>query len=364
MMPAMRVVHVESGRHQYGGGQQVRYLIADLARAGVDNVLVCAAGSPLARAVPEAEVIELRMGGDADVSLWPRLTRVLRRVKPDLVHVHSRRGADLFAGLAARDCGVPALLTRRVESAEPAPVLRFKCRPYRYVVAISRAIAHDLVARVGLAPARVRHLASAVDTSLFRPEAAVPSMRAALGISPDAPAVAVVSQLIERKGHRVLLEALRSVAAGLPGIRVVCFGQGPLAPALGAEARALGLDAQIRFLGYRSDLPRWLPQFDLLVHPALREGLGVALLEAQSAGVPIVASAVGGIVDLVEHGVTGCLVPAGNPAALAAAMTGLLADPARRAAMAAAGRAQVERRFAADRLAAQHLPLYAAAGHG
>jgi glycosyltransferase involved in cell wall biosynthesis len=359
----MRVLHVESGRHRYGGAEQVRYLVADLARAGVSNALACPAGSALATAVPDADIFELPMAGDADVALLPRLIALMRRLRPHLVHVHSRRGADIYAGLAARRCALPAVLTRRVESVEPAWLMRIKCRPYAAVIAISQAIERDLVDRIGLAPPRVHHIASAVDTLLYRPHPVSTAKRAALGLPAAGPCIAVVAQLVERKGHTVLLHALTELVTELPALKVVCFGQGPLLARLAAEVRSLGLAEHVRFLGYRADLPTWLPQFDLLVHPALREGLGVALLEAHSAGVPVVASAVGGIREVVADGESGCLVPPGDPGALAATIRGLLADPARRSRMGAAGRAMAEQRFAADRLAAAHLPLYEALRH-
>ena len=160
--------------------------------------------------------------------------------------------------------------------------------------------------------------------------------------------------------HAVLLRALTALIRDFPALQVVCFGRGPLAARLAGQTRDLGLGQHVHFVGHREDLPRWLPQFDLLVHPALREGLGVALLEAQSAGVAVVASAVGGIGDVLEDGVTGRLVPAGDPHALGEAVRALLADPARRARLAAAARSAVLERHAADRLAAAHLPLYEA----
>src|SRR5690606_33227736 len=115
----MRILHIESGRHLYGGGAQVRYLLEGLHAAGVDNVLVCARGGALAAAKPPATIVELPMSGDLDAKLTARLGRTIRDVLPDIVHVHSRRGAALFGGLASRLAGVPAVLTRRVDSAEP-----------------------------------------------------------------------------------------------------------------------------------------------------------------------------------------------------------------------------------------------------
>ena len=364
MMAPMRVLHVETGRHLYGGAEQVRQLIGALTEAGIDNTLVCTPGHPLAARLNRSAVIELPMAGDADPRLPWRLRQLIGRLAPDLVHVHSRRGADLYGGRAARACGVPAVLTRRVESAEPAMLLRYKCRPYHSVIAISQCIERDLLTRVGLARSRVQLIPSVVDLQRFEPGRPLPALRPLFGLPADSFVVGVVAQLIPRKGHSVLLRAVAGLVPAFSQLAVVCLGRGPLLGRLRAEARTLGIESRLRFAGHREDVPALLPQFDLLVHPALREGLGVALLEAQSAGVPVVASAVGGITDLIEHGATGWLVPPGAPQALAEAILHLARAPAERRALAAAARAQVEQRHAPAAGANRHLPVYEAALRG
>src|SRR5262245_60034547 len=133
----MRIAHIEAGRHLYGGAAQVRYLLDGLTGRGVENLLLCPSGSELGAAAPAAYVLELPMRGELDAALPLRLARALRGWQPDLVHVHSRRGADLYGGLAAALAGVPAVLTRRVDAPEPAWLGRWKYRPYRAVIALS-----------------------------------------------------------------------------------------------------------------------------------------------------------------------------------------------------------------------------------
>jgi glycosyltransferase involved in cell wall biosynthesis len=359
-LTAMRVVHLESGDKLGGGAEQVRYLLAGLAARGVDNVLVCRPGSALATAARGCEIIELPMHGDADLAQLRRLRRVFARVAPDLVHVHSRRGADLFGGWAARLAGRPAVLTRRVEDREPDAWLRLKCRPYRAVIAISRAIERRLTEDIGLDAARVYRVPSGVDTERYHPGPCRAGLLEQLALPPEALVVGVVAQLIPRKGHAALLAALARLKDTHPLLRVVCFGRGPLAQPLRDISAELGLDPYVRWAGHREDLPALVPGLDLLVHPAVREGLGVALLEALSAGVPVIASAVGGIPDIIEHGVQGQLVPAGDVNALAAAIAALADDPQARRRMGRAGRARVEAQFSAAGMASAHLPVYEA----
>ncbi len=354
----MRIAHIEAGRYLYGGAAQVRYLTQGLTGRGVDNVLLCARGSEVG-AVAAAQVVELPMRGELDVALLPRLKRELKRLAPDLVHVHSRRGADLYGGWAAALTGVPAVLTRRVDANEPAALARLKYRPYRVVVALSRAIERQLL-DAGLPAERTALIPSAVDTQRFRPDpAARERLRAAFGLPGDALVVGVVAQLIERKRHAWLFSSLAPFVREEPRLRVLCFGQGPLERALRSHVENLGLRERVVFAGFRNDLAELVPGFDLLVHPAEREGLGLALLEAASAGVPAVACAVGGVPDVVVAGETGVLVPRDDTSQVSGAVRALLADEGERHRLGAAARRHAERRFGLGTLVAAHLSLYA-----
>jgi glycosyltransferase involved in cell wall biosynthesis len=280
------------------------------------------------------------------------------RLKPDLVHVHSRRGADLYGGFAAALAGLPAVLTRRVDAPEPALLARLKHRPYRAVVALSRAIERQL-AEAGVPPERIVPIPSGVDTQRYRPEAAARErLRAAFALPDDALVVGVVAQLIERKRHSWLFASLPALVRDWPRLRVVCFGRGPLESRLRAEIGERGLARHVVLAGFRADLPALLPGLDLLAHPADREGLGLALLEAGSAGVPVVACDVGGVPDVVVDAGTGVLVARDDAAAMVRALRALLASPDERRRLGAAARRHVERRFDKGRLVAAHHSLY------
>jgi glycosyltransferase involved in cell wall biosynthesis len=354
----MRVLHIEAGRHLYGGAAQVRCLVDGLAAAGVDNVLLCARGGALAAQAVAGRVVPIAMHGDLDLGLAPRIVHAIRAARPDVVHVHSRRGAELFGGIAAALAGVPAVLTRRVEAAEPRWLARRKYGLYSAVVALSGAIERELAA-AGVPGSRVLRIPSAVDTARLRPDPGVRGrVLAELGLPRDAVVVGVVAQLIERKGHRLLLDALPALVRAEPRVRVLCFGQGPLQKPLADEIERRGLADVVTLAGFRSDLAALMPGFDLLVHPAAREGLGLALVEAAACAVPAVACAAGGVPDVVDDGVTGVLVPAADVAALGDAMARLAADASLRARLGAAARARAERRFGVGGLVAAHLSLY------
>lgn len=354
----MKVLHVESGRFLYGGARQVQYLLEGLRARGVDNLLACPPGSAIAAAArPFARVLEVPMGGDADVALSGRLAAAMRAERPDLVHLHSRRGADLWGGIAARRAGVRCVLSRRVDNPEPRWLVALKYRLYDHVITISEGIRQVLLGE-GLAPARVSCVRSAVDPAPYLIDYDKPLYRAGLGLPPATPLAGMVAQLIPRKGHRHLLAALPAVLAKHPGLVVLVFGQGPLEGELRAAIDAAGLARQVRLMGFVDDLPRVLGCLDLLVHPADMEGLGVSLLQAAAACVPIVASRAGGMPEAVRDGENGLLIPPGDAAALAAAMIRLLDEPATRAAMGEAGRHLVLREFSVEAMCEGNLAVY------
>ncbi|MGD9410089.1 MAG: glycosyltransferase [Thiohalocapsa sp.] len=358
----MRVLHVEGGGELYGGAQQVLYLLKGLAEQGIDSHVACRPGCALARrAAAFARVHEMPMGGDLDVGIILRLGRVIRDVRPDLVHLHSRIGADVMGGIAARRAGIPVVHTRRVDNPEPRWLAAAKYRLHDRVIAISEGIARVL-RDAGLPDAKLRVVRSAVDPRPFAGgcdrEALARSLGAADALDMPTPVVGVVAQLIERKGHRFLLDALPLIIAAEPQVQVLCFGKGPLVGPLQERIDRDGLAEHVRLVGYRDDLPKLLPCLDLLVHPATMEGLGVSLLQASAAGVAIVASDVGGIPEAVRDGVNGRLVPPADVPALAAAVLALLRDPVARARLGAAGRELVAREFSVAGMVAGNLAVY------
>lgn len=355
----MKVLHVEAGRHLLGGARQVGYLLDGLARAGVENVIVCPPAQPLAATLAGADVVTTPMRGDADVAVVARVLGQIRVRAPDLVHVHSQRGAELFAGLASRLARLPAVLTRRVDSDQFGPWARLKYRPYRAIVAVSSAVAAQLRDGAGIDASRIELIASAVDTERFKPDSeARCRLLGEFGLPDDALAIGVVAQLIPRKGHRRLFGCLPALVAAHDRLRIVCFGAGPEEQRLRRTVMELGLDGHVTFAGYRGDIERLVPGLDIVVHPAEREGLGVAVLEAMSAGVAVVAAAVGGLTDVIRSGCDGLLCDARDPAALSVAIDALARDATLRRRLGRAARDSVIRRHSIEQMTGRYLALY------
>ena len=352
----MKVLHVETGLHLYGGAQQVAFLLGGLAARGIDTVLVCPPEASIGQHFADSpvRVVEVPCSGDADVGFVPRVRRVLREHRPDVVHLHSRRGADVLGALAARLERVPVVLSRRVDNPESRFWVGLKYRLHDRVVAISQGIA-DVLASEGLPASKLRVVRSSLDPKPWQQPDPRAVFLAEFGLPSDVLVIGVVAQLIERKGHRVLFEALRTLPER-SRLRVICFGQGPLEDTLRSEAADLG--DTVRFAGFRKDLGRWVGSLDLLVHPAWMEGLGISLLQASAAGVPIVACRAGGMPEAVADGVSGVLVDPGSSTQLAAAMRRLIDDPALRTRLGAQGRARIEREFSVDHMVEGNLAVY------
>lgn len=354
----MKVMHVEAGRHLYGGAQQVAWLIEGLRSRGVDNVLVCPIEAAIAGAVgPNVRTIQMPMRGDLDAALAWRLAQAIRAERPDLVHLHSRRGADLWGGVAARLAGVACVLSRRVDNPESRALVALRYRLYDRVITISEGIRNVLLAE-GLHPDQVVCVRSAVDAAAYLAPVERSAFLREFRLPADALVVGIVAQLIERKGHRHLFAAVDALRVNHPRLQVLVFGQGPLRAELEADAARLALGDIVHFAGFRNDLPRWLGGLDILAHPADMEGLGVALLQASAAAVPIVTTRAGGLPEAVADQVSGLLVEPGDPRALADALHRLLVDEKLRRQMGDAGRQRVLAEFSVSAMVDGNLAVY------
>jgi len=355
----MKVLHLETGMQLYGGALQGTYLVRGLAAHGVESLLVCPAGSAVsAKAFPESvSVFAVPMGGDLDLPFVWRLRRMVRQLHPDVVHLHSRRGADWLGGIGASLSGVPAVLSRRVTNPEPRWLVGTKYRLFERVITISRAIRDGLV-HAGVPEDKIRVVHSAVP----RPDPVTQWSRQRLlsefGLPADAKVLGMAAQFIRRKGHDVLLAALPEIIGRYPGARVLLFGRGGLEAEIRRQAEEAGLSEVVRFAGFRSDLGQFLGCLDVLVHPARDEGLGIILLQACAAGVPVVTTPVGGIPEIVRDRVNGLLVPPGDARALAGAVNQLLEARDLRIRLGRAGREIVEREFSVERMVEGNLAVY------
>lgn len=252
--------------------------------------------------------------------------------------------SNIFGLPAAALAGVPVRIANRRElnpdkSLGQIAVQRAAYALAHRVVANSNAAAERL--RFEKVPARkIAVIPNGLQCDRFEPRVERSRLRR----------VIVVANLRSEKGHDVLIEAAVDVLRRVPDVRFECVGGGPEHDRLRALAASRGVAHAFTFAGHCDDVPRRLAAADAFVLPSRSEAFPNAVLEAMAAGLPIVASAVGGILELVDDGRTGLLAPAGDPGALAAALLRVFDDPARAHALGRAARADAEARYSFDRM--------------
>jgi len=354
----MHILHIETGRHLYGGALQVFYLIEGLKTRGIRNILACPKGSEIGTKSSKAAVIhEIDFAGDMDLTFLFRLRRIILAERPDIVHVHSRRGADFWGGLAACLTKTPAVITRRVDNPEHSLVVRFKYPMYNRVVTISDGIRKVLQSE-GLDPEKISLIYSAVDSNKYNGNKERDWMDKEFGLNPYNYLIGTAAQFIARKGHRYIIEAAPEILKRFPEARFLFFGQGPLKNELQKSCKEKGLEDVILFPGFRDDMERILPCLDILLHPATMEGLGIALLQAAASKIPIIGARAGGIPEIVRDGINGYLIDPCDSSAIVSTVSALLKDQEKRIRFGVAGRSIVESSFSIDSMVDGYMGIY------
>jgi glycosyltransferase involved in cell wall biosynthesis len=289
-----------------------------------------------------ARVVPWRPAHYLDMLALLRLAHILRHHSVDIVHSHDPRAAVL-GRMAARLLGLPAIVTVHLPSYAYAhgsgarPRLKRLCyRPVdrilnhrltRHLIYVSSSVADEALAQ-GLAPPdRTTVIPNGIDLTPYAASTAKQALRASIGSRPAAKALCSVGRLDVQKGMDVLLEALSRLAPARSDLDLWLAGDGPQRRALEAQARQLGIAGCVRFLGYRGDVAALLQASDVFVLASRYEAMPMTILEAMAAGLPVVVTDVGEAARLVEHGVSGLVVPSEDPPALAAALEQLLDDP-------------------------------------
>jgi glycosyltransferase involved in cell wall biosynthesis len=298
----------------------------------------------------------VRCGLDVSPRLARDVIRAIRAEKPDLLHTHLVH-ADVYGAIASAATRTPFVSTRHNDD-------RYLLGPFRYVdrafargakriVAISDAV-RDFLAAAGHDSGKLTTIRYGLDELPAGPSSPTPAQT---GIPEAAPLALAVGRLIEQKDHATLLRAFARVRDAHPDARLAILGGGPLEEETRALAASLGVAEAVTLPG-RTEIRDWLERADVFVHTSRWEGFGIVLLEAMLAGLPIVATRVSAVPEVVSHGETGALVDAGDVEGVAGELSALLGDPELRERLGRAGRERARTEFSVARMAERTLGVY------
>jgi L-malate glycosyltransferase len=374
MMSPVRVCQIASGDLWAGAEVQLAasasYLVE---RADVDLTAILMNEGPLARelrrlGVPVTVIDERRTSA---LRILIALTRRLRHHPVDVVHTH-RYKETVLGAIAARLAGVPCLVRTvhgqsealrgwdrgKLRMYEALDGIALRCFADR-IIAVSRRLAASLE-ESGYEMGTVIPIHNGVDLRRVRPTRGRRAVRQDLGIGPDRPIIGTVGRLSPVKGHADLLRAARLILQAEPAVRFLIVGDGPLRGELAGLARQLQIDHACTFVGARSDVYDLVGAMDVFVLPSLDEGIPMALLEAMALGKPVVATAVGGVPEVVADHTTGVLVPPRDAQALSEACLELVREPRWAETIGARARHLVEEAFSHEQSSRELVEVYRA----
>lgn len=299
--------------------------------------------------------------GDLNPRLFNRLVNFIQQRNYAIVHTHLLH-ADLYGGIAARLARVKRVISTRHNDDD----FRRKF-PWRLPIAWNL----KLMDRVICISENVKQFSHKIEEVSGNKITVIPyginpysvkldrSWREKLGWKDDVPVVGIVARLTEQKGHTTLLKAMSEVVHQFPTVQLVIVGDGELFNELQQLVNKLEIAQQVCFLGYRENAAAMMAGFDIFVHPSRWEGFGLVFLEAMTASLPIVATQVGSIPEIVRQGETGLLVPVDDPTALANAICRLLSDRALARKMGQNGRDILEKYFTVAAMVDRTCKVYA-----
>ena len=353
----MRVLHVNNEGTWRGGERQALLTVQEQRRQGVDSHLACRRGSPLEETALAEGVPIISLPAAAPVGVL-----ALRRVAPsfDVLHCHTGRAHSLVA-LATIRGQKPLVVSRRVDFAPRRSW--FNCWKYRRadkVVCVSKWVA-KIMRDWGLPPEQMSVIYEAVPSNAFLSRAAsLQLLREKTGVAAGQKIIGNIAALVGHKDHATLLRAAQVVALRRGDVAFVIVGEGERKENLLRLRNELGLAGTVHFTGFIPQAQRLLLGFDLFAMSSRMEGLGTIVLDAGMAGVPVAATAGGGLPEAVLHDQTGLIVPVGDGAALAEALLRLLDDTALAGRLARAARQRTETEFSVANMARCHVEIYKA----
>lgn len=357
----MKTLHINTEKTWRGGERQTLFLLDGLRDHDVESHLVCQPDSALFERAARAGISPwpVPMRGEADLPASLTIRRLLKQNDYDLVHSHTSH-AHTLAFWATVGMPLVRLVTRRVEfSIFRNSFFGLNRIKYRHMADAYIAIS-ERIKKVMSADGVCEHMIHVVPSGVVpNPQiSGADRLRAEFGVEENAPVLLSVAHLSAEKGHHDLLQAMAKLKDKHTAVRLFIVGDGQCRADLEAAAIKLGLHKQVIFTGFREDVGAFYDLAAGFVSSSTAEGLGSAVLDALAAGVPVVATAVGGVPEFIENGRTGILVPPADAGSLAGGIMDLLSHPGRVSEMTARARELVRSRFSVDTMVNGTLDVY------
>ncbi|MFW6139755.1 MAG: glycosyltransferase family 4 protein [Acidobacteriota bacterium] len=325
----MSLFQIDSGKEWRGGQRQSFFLVRELKRKGYPCRFYVQPNSPLHEKAEQEglPVFPLKVRSEADIISVLKLTRQMKRANCVLVHSHDAHSAAVSAMASSRAKVPIRVISRRVDF--PLKNNYFSKIKYRrdidMIIAISEGVKKVLVSS-GIEQKKIRVVPSGIDYSPFENISSNDYLHRELGFTKNDFLVGIVAHLADHKGHKYLIEAASILKKKASHIKLVIVGKGPLRMELDQKAKELGVEDIVLFLGFREDIPQIMASLDLFVLSSYLEGMGTSILDAMASRLPVVATEVGGIPEVVVHEKTGLLVSPKDPEALAQAILRIYND--------------------------------------
>jgi glycosyltransferase involved in cell wall biosynthesis len=357
----LAVLHVDTEYGWRGGQQQLAYLATTLDKQGITSAVACQPASSMEQYCRENKLnyYTVRMHGEWDLLAGLQIARLCRQKGFTLLHLHC--GHSVTLGLWAKlfASKLKLVATRRVDfqlNHRYFSRLKYANRLLNKIVCVSDEIRRIMLS-AGIDENRLTTIHSGVDLSKYAHIRPPDDFRQQWSIPSDAFIVGTIAAMVGHKDYPTLLNAAKLVLEKNPKIFFCAVGDGPLEPEIRALAAKLNLGSRFIFAGYRTDVGNFLKSFDLFVLASNQEGLGTSILDAQAAGIPVVACASGGIPEMIIDGETGRLVPKENPAALSKAIFDLYDNDHKRLQLALAAQNSVVD-FSIEKTVQRNVALY------
>jgi glycosyltransferase involved in cell wall biosynthesis len=355
------IFHIDPEKCWRGGQQQASYLHEGLVARGNDSWVICRPGSPFEKHLESKSLphLSIPMRNEGDFIAGWQIAKAATERGVSILHLHSAHALAIGLWASLFNKKLKLVGARRVAS----PIRKNRLSRYKYTtprmtrhIAISEGIRQVMIAD-GIAPDRISTIHSGVDTQRLAQELPREDFRKSIGIPEDHLIVGIVAALTPEKGYPTLLAAAAEVLSKHDKVTFCALGDGSGKEALLRQVDELGLGDRFRFMGFRKDVGAFLRIFDIFVLASHMEGLGTSILDAQSVGLPVLASRVGGIPEIIQDGVSGLLAEAGNLNDFAEKLSRLIDQPGLREQLGNGALASVKK-FSIEQTVEKTIALY------